>query len=94
MIGDIAMLAGYIAIWANDSTDDTGICEANADTSGTTPETAETPDERPPVSGAAAVDTAPTTCDAAEDMKPSKPVRLSCGKSNVGSIDAADVTPT
>ena len=105
MIGDIAMLAGYITIWESCDISPTGADEANADTCDTAGETApntgESTGDSADVNAGVADVASPVTCDttpvsgvdANNPVKPDKPARLTGGKLNDGNAAATPVAP-
>jgi hypothetical protein len=83
MIGDIIMLAGYIAIWARDD----GL-EANDETSDDNPVANPVPDTK-----LAACDARPVSPDGTKLARLDNPGRLSGTALNDGSAEATDSAP-
>src|SRR6516165_8574288 len=102
MIGDIALLAGYITIWDSCDISPTGADDANADTEDTAGETAPTTGESAgdsaDVNAGVAEVASPVTCDTTpvsgvDANNPVKPARLTGGKLNDGNAAATPVAP-
>lgn len=94
--GEIAMLAGYIAIWATDvngcnpEAADSSVVNDTPDNADVNPDPA---DASPDVICVPNDDTSVATCAPSCDTQPDNPAKLTGGKLNCAIVEATDVAP-